>query len=68
VAHPGIARGLEQDVGAIDVGGDELARRLDGTVHVGLRREVDHRVAVLDGAPDRVTIRDVGLDQLPAVL
>ena len=62
VADAGVAGGLEQHVGAVDVGGDELAGRLDRAVDVRLGGEVDDRVAALDGGPDGVAVGDVGLD------
>ena len=67
VADARVAGGLEQDVGPVDVGGDELARRLDRAVDVGLGGEVDGRVATVDRPPDRVAVGDVCLDQFAAL-
>ena len=61
---PASPRRLEQHVGAEDVGLDELARRLDRPVDVGLRGEVDDRADPLEAAVDRVGVGDVGGDQL----
>ena len=47
---PARARLLEQHVGAVDVGLDEVAGLLDRAVDVGLGGEVDDRVAALDRA------------------
>ena len=58
---PRVARGLEQHVGAEDVGLDELARRLDRAVDVRLGGEVDDRVAALDAVGDGVAVGDVRL-------
>jgi hypothetical protein len=68
MSHSGVASRLEQHIGAVDVGGDELARRLDRAVDVGLGGEVDDRIATLHGGPDGLAIRDVGLDQLEALV
>ena len=64
---PARARRLEEDEGAEDVGLDELARRLDRAVDVGLGGEVDEGVAALDRLGDDVGVRDVAHDELAAL-
>ena len=59
---------FEQVEGAHDVGLDELARAVDGAVHMAFGREVDHRTRPMLGqqAVDQGAVADVALHQLVA--
>ena len=67
MANAAVARRLEQHEGAEDVGLDELARRVDRAVDVGLRGEVDDRIAALDRGRHGVAVGDVAHGQLNPV-
>src|SRR3954453_21480610 len=68
VADACVPRRLQQHEGAEDVRRDEVAGVLDRAVDVGLRGEVDDRIAALDRRAGGVAVGDVGFDQLEAVL
>ncbi len=62
--------GVEQGLGADDVGAHEGARVGDRAVDVALGGEVHHRLGahLLEGGADGVAVADVGLDQAVAAL
>ena len=55
---------VEQDVGAENVGLDELGGAEDRAVDVGLRGEVDDRLAAFGRGGDGLAVGDVALDEL----
>ena len=59
-------QGVEQDVGAVDVGQDELAGVVDRPVDVGLGGEVDDGLDPGEEAPDQVPVPDVAHDEFVA--
>ena len=61
------AAGLDEGVGALDVGAQKRARVGDGVVVVGLRGVVDHGVGPGDQAVDQPLVADVAHDELHAV-
>ena len=67
VAHAVPAAGLDERVGALDVGLEERARVGDGVVVVGLGGVVDHGVGLGHEAIDQVGVADVAHDELDAV-
>ena len=67
VAHAVPAAGLDEGVGALDVGAQERARVGDGVVVVGLGGVVDHGVGLGHEAVDQVGVADVAHDELDAV-
>ena len=67
VAHAVPAAGLDQRVGALDVGLEERGRVGDGVVVVGLGGVVDHGVRLGHEAVDQVGVADVAHDELDAV-
>ncbi|BCJ49704.1 hypothetical protein Asp14428_11790 [Actinoplanes sp. NBRC 14428] len=62
-ADPRLARGVEQHLGAEDVGGDERYGSGDRPVHMGFRREMDYCVVTTKQLPQQGGIRDVALDE-----
>ena len=64
--HAGLARRLEQHVQPYDVGADKSIRVEQRAVHVRLGRKVDYRIHLFRQCPDRLAIRDVGLDETEA--
>ena len=62
------AGGLQQLIGADDVGLDELGRAIDGAVDVGLSGQMHDgvRLEVQQRLADPLTIGDVGLEELIA--
>ena len=67
VAHVMPAAGLDEGVGALDVGAQERARVRDGVVVVGLGGVVDHGVGPRHEAVDERGVADVADDELDAV-
>ena len=67
VAHAVPAAGLDEGVGALDVGAQERARVGDGVVVVGLGGVVDHGVGLRHEAVDERGVADVAHDELDAV-
>ena len=67
VAHAVPAAGLDEGVGALDVGAQERARVGDGVVVVGLGGVVDHGVRLGHEAVDQAGVADVANDELDAV-
>ena len=67
VAHAVLPAGLDERVGALDVGLQERARVGDGVVVVGLGGVVDHGVRPRDQAVDERGVADVAHDELDAV-
>ena len=67
VAHAVPAAGLDEGVGALDVGPQERARVGDGVVVVGLGGVVDHGVRPGHEAVDERGVADVAHDELDAV-
>ena len=67
VAHAMFAAGLDERVGALDVGLQERARVGDGVVVVGLGGVVDHGVGLGHEAVDERGVADVAHDELDAV-
>lgn len=67
VARAVPAAGLDEGVGALDVGAQERARVGDGVVVVGLGGVVDHGVRLGDQAVDQGGVADVANDELDAV-
>lgn len=67
VAHAVPAAGLDQGVGALDVGLEERGRVRDGVVVVGLGGVVDHGVRPGHEAVDERGVADVAHDELDAV-
>ena len=67
VARAVFAAGLDEGVGALDVGAQERARVGDGVVVVGLGGVVDHGVRLGDQAVDQGGVADVANDELDAV-
>ena len=67
VAHAVPAAGLDEGVGALDVGAQERARVGDGVVVVGLGGVVDHGVGPGHEAVDERGVADVAHDELDAV-
>ena len=63
-AHAMAAGGLEQAVGALDVGADEGGGVGDGVVVVGLGGEMDDGVGARDEAVDELRIADVAHHEL----
>ena len=61
----GSAHLLEEIEGAEDVGGDEIRRARDGTVHVGFGGEMHHRVEapLIEEGPEGLIIANVRLNQ-----
>jgi hypothetical protein len=59
------ARGLEQDLGAQDVGDDELPGSEDRTIDVALGRQVHHRVDAVGGEElgEELLVVDVAADE-----
>jgi hypothetical protein len=55
-------RGLEQDIGAHDIGGDEIGGPVDRTVDMALRRQMHDRVGVKTrkNVEDSRAIADIG--------
>ena len=67
VAHAVLAAGLDEGVGALDVGLQERARVGDGVVVVGLGGVVDHGVGLGHEAVDERGVADVAHDELDSV-
>ena len=67
VAHAVPPAGLDEGVGALDVGPQERARVGDGVVVVGLGGVVDHGVGLGHEAVDERGVADVARDELDAV-
>ena len=67
VAHAVPAAGLDEGVGALDVGAQERGRVGDGVVVVGLGGVVDHGVGLGHEAVDERGVADVAHDELDAV-
>ena len=67
VAYAVLAAGLDERVGALDVGLQERARVGDGVVVVGLGGVVDHGVGLGNEAVDERGVADVAHDELDAV-
>lgn len=67
VAHAVLPAGLDEGVGALDVGLEERGRVGDGVVVVGLGGVVDHGVGLGDQAVDQGGVADVAHDELDAV-
>ncbi len=67
VAHAVPPAGLDEGVGALDVGAQERGRVGDGVVVVGLGGVVDHGVGPGHEAVDQVGVADVAHDELDAV-
>ena len=57
--------GLEHGKGAHDIGGHEIPRIVNGTVHVGLRRQVHHPVRSVfpQGVPHQGGVPNVGVQE-----
>src|SRR5690606_1479883 len=62
-------RGLEQGVGAIDIGVDELGRSVDRAVDMTFCSEVHHSIGRVfsEDAVDRGAVADIGFDEGVAV-
>ncbi len=60
------AGGVEEDLGADDVGADERAAVVDAAVYVALGREVDDRVGAAGGGADGLRVGHVALDETVA--
>ncbi len=67
VAHAVLPAGLDQGVGALDVGPEERRGVGDGVVVVGLGGVVDHGVGLRHEAVDERGVADVAHDELDAV-
>ena len=67
VAHAVPPAGLDEGVGALDVGPQERGRVGDGVVVVGLGGVVDHGVGLGDQAVDERGVTDVAHDELDPV-
>ena len=67
VAHAVSAAGLDEGVGALDIGLEERGRVGDGVVVVGLGGVVDHGVRLGHEAVDERGVADVAHDELDAV-
>ena len=67
VAHAVPPAGLDEGVGALDVGPQERGRVGDGVVVVGLGGVVDHGVGLGDQAVDERGVADVAHDELDPV-
>ena len=65
-ADPGVERGLQQGLGAQDVGDDEVRGAGDRTVDVRLGGEVDDGVVAGHEVVDEVHVADVALDEAVA--
>lgn len=57
--------GLEHGKGAHDIGGHEIPRIVNGTVHVGLRRQVHHPIRSVfpQGVPHQGGVPNVGVQE-----
>ena len=57
------ATGIQQGLGAHDIRHHEVLRARDGSVHVCLRREVDHDIVSRDHLVQHRAIADIALDE-----
>jgi hypothetical protein len=64
--HAGAVGGVDEGVGADDVGAHELGAAVDGPVHMGLGGEVDHLVVLGHELADEVGVADVALHEREA--
>ena len=64
MADAAMARVVEQNLGAEDVGEDELGRAHDRAVDVRLGGEIDDRVGAVGRARDSVGVGDVALEEV----
>ena len=60
---PRLQAGLQQDLDAGDIGGDEIGCAVDGPVDVSLGGEVDHDVMAGDDRGEQRRVADVAADE-----